>query len=100
MLSSKPFLCRFKASSHRSSGSGDNDNEKPLVVITPTYRRPEQIAELTRMAQTLSLAAAAGASEDGEGGEIHWMLVEDDSTCNDRVKKLLNRFFGLSSRDR
>lgn len=37
-----------------------------IYVITPTYRRPEQIADLTRLAQTLMLVR-----------DIHWLVVED-----------------------
>lgn len=38
----------------------------PLYIITPTYRRPEQIAELTRLGQTLMHVP-----------NLHWLVIED-----------------------
>ncbi|XP_042883834.1 galactosylgalactosylxylosylprotein 3-beta-glucuronosyltransferase P-like [Penaeus japonicus] len=37
-----------------------------IYVITPTYRRPEQVAELTRLSQTLMLVP-----------NLHWLVAED-----------------------
>lgn len=51
-----------------------------IYVITPTYRRPEQIAELTRLSQTLSHVPA-----------IRWILVEDSDSLSSRVTDLLRR---------
>lgn len=38
----------------------------PLYIITPTYRRPEQIPELTRMSHTLMLVP-----------NLYWLVIED-----------------------
>ena len=51
---------------------------EPLYVITPTYRRPEQVAELTRMAQTLLLVR-----------NVHWLVVEDAKAPSAPVAALL-----------
>ena len=52
----------------------------PVYLITPTYTRREQIAELTRLGQTLKLA-----------GNIHWILAEDAGHCSSMVSALLER---------
>ncbi|KAK7789203.1 hypothetical protein R5R35_014111 [Gryllus longicercus] len=51
-----------------------------LYIITPTYRRPEQIPELTRMAQTLMHVR-----------NIFWLVIEDANTTTRLVTELLNR---------
>jgi len=52
-----------------------------IYVVTPTYRRSEQIPELTRMAQTLLNVAA-----------IHWIVVEDNATLSPVIARLLQRY--------
>ncbi|XP_046481623.1 galactosylgalactosylxylosylprotein 3-beta-glucuronosyltransferase P [Neodiprion pinetum] len=55
-------------------------DENPLYVITPTYRRPEQVPELTRMAHTLMLVK-----------NVHWLVIEDAHTPTQQVTDLLRR---------
>ena len=44
-----------------------SEPSKPLLyVMTPTYRRATQLADLTRLAQTLMLVPT-----------LHWIVVED-----------------------
>ncbi|XP_060844420.1 galactosylgalactosylxylosylprotein 3-beta-glucuronosyltransferase P-like [Rhopalosiphum padi] len=52
-----------------------------IFVITPTYRRPEQVADLTRLAQTLMLVR-----------DIHWLVVEDSNTKSPHLAVLLQSF--------
>nr|CAD7446688.1 unnamed protein product [Timema bartmani] len=52
----------------------------PLYIITPTYRRPEQIPELTRMAQTLMHVK-----------NVHWLVIEDAKNQTRMVTELLER---------
>lgn len=52
----------------------------PLYVITPTYRRPEQIPELTRIAHTLMLVP-----------NLYWLVIEDAKDKNQQVTELLDR---------
>ncbi|XP_070157065.1 galactosylgalactosylxylosylprotein 3-beta-glucuronosyltransferase P [Polyergus mexicanus] len=54
--------------------------EETLYIITPTYRRPEQIPELTRMAHTLMLVK-----------NVHWLVIEDATVATKQVTKLLER---------
>lgn len=54
--------------------------EEPLYIITPTYRRPEQIPELTRMAHTLMLVR-----------NVHWLVIEDATVATKQVTRLLKR---------
>lgn len=51
-----------------------------LYIITPTYRRPEQIAELTRLANTLMLVP-----------NVFWLVIEDAPTPTPLVDKLLKK---------
>lgn len=45
-----------------------------LYVITPTYRRPEQIPELTRLGQTLMHVP-----------KLHWLVADDATSVNQQV---------------
>jgi hypothetical protein len=51
-----------------------------LYIITPTYRRAEQVAELTRMAQTLMHVQ-----------NLHWLVIEDAANKTQLVSDLLQR---------
>ncbi|XP_076243825.1 glucuronyltransferase P isoform X2 [Calliopsis andreniformis] len=53
---------------------------EPLYIITPTYRRPEQIPELTRMSHTLMLVK-----------NVHWLVIEDANVATTQVTRLLER---------
>ncbi|XP_049772457.1 galactosylgalactosylxylosylprotein 3-beta-glucuronosyltransferase P-like [Schistocerca cancellata] len=52
--------------------------QRTVYVITPTYRRPEQLAELTRLAQTLMHVPA-----------LHWLVIEDAARTTPAVGELL-----------
>ncbi|XP_012537719.2 LOW QUALITY PROTEIN: galactosylgalactosylxylosylprotein 3-beta-glucuronosyltransferase P [Monomorium pharaonis] len=58
----------------------EETSEEPLYIITPTYRRPEQIPELTRMAHTLMLVR-----------NVHWLVIEDATVATSAVTALLER---------
>lgn len=64
--------------------SENNQNLPPLYIITPTYRRPEQLAELTRLAHTLMLTP-----------NVHWLVIEDADQKTALVTELLRKT-GLS----
>lgn len=51
-----------------------------LYIITPTYRRAEQLAELTRLSHTLMLVP-----------KVHWLVVEDALQRTPLVTKLLKK---------
>ena len=56
-----------------------NDKSVPTIyIITPTYYRPVQKAELTRMCHTFLLVP-----------NIHWIVIEDAKTNSALVKDLL-----------
>ncbi|KAJ8923646.1 hypothetical protein NQ315_010226 [Exocentrus adspersus] len=58
-----------------------NDQDvPPLYIITPTYRRPEQIAELTRLSHTLMLVP-----------NIMWLVIEDAYQINDLIEDVLKK---------
>uniref|UniRef100_A0A1I8N9C5 Galactosylgalactosylxylosylprotein 3-beta-glucuronosyltransferase n=1 Tax=Musca domestica TaxID=7370 RepID=A0A1I8N9C5_MUSDO len=52
----------------------------PLYIITPTYRRPEQLAELTRLGYTLKHVA-----------NLLWLVIEDANRTSEMVIQTLNR---------
>lgn len=56
--------------------------EPPTIYfVTPTYPRREQIAELTRLGQTLMHVP-----------HLHWIVADDSEICNTVLDHLLNRF--------
>ena len=57
----------------------------PLYVITPTYSRPSQRAELTRVSQALS------GVED-----VVWIVVEDSQNTTQKVAQFLSKVAGRS----
>ncbi|XP_062134516.1 galactosylgalactosylxylosylprotein 3-beta-glucuronosyltransferase P isoform X1 [Drosophila sulfurigaster albostrigata] len=52
----------------------------PLYIITPTYRRPEQLAELTRLGYTLKHVV-----------NLLWLVIEDANRTNPLVAHTLDR---------
>ncbi|CRK97451.1 CLUMA_CG010840, isoform A [Clunio marinus] len=52
----------------------------PLYIITPTYRRPEQLAELTRLGYTLKHIS-----------NLFWLVIEDAEKPTTLVTKLLQK---------
>lgn len=51
---------------------------KMIYYVTPTYPRPEQMPELTRLAHTLMHVP-----------RIHWIVADDQQLCSDTVVSLL-----------
>ena len=62
------------------SSSNSNLQIPVIFVITPTYMRPTQMADMTRLAQTLMLIK-----------NIFWVVSEDSTKPNTQVSSLLNR---------
>ena len=56
---------------------------RQLYVITPTYHRSEQLADLTRLMQTLQQVE-----------DLHWIIVEDtrNGNCSAIVANLLSKY--------
>ena len=55
------------------------DSRPTVYVITPTYARPSQHPDLTRISQALMLA----------GGRIHWLIIEDSTNTTQWVRALI-----------
>jgi hypothetical protein len=56
------------------------DDLPVIYAITPTYTRPVQKAELTRLSHTLMLVP-----------NLHWIIVEDSENPTELVSRLLER---------
>ena len=52
----------------------------PIYFVTPTYSRREQMAELTRLSQTLLHIK-----------NLVWIIAEDSETCSPLVKRVLGQ---------
>lgn len=61
------------------------EEEVEVFVITPTFPRHEQEAELTRLGQTLMLA-----------GNLTWIVVEDSQVVSSKLRNILNKFSTLN----
>lgn len=55
--------------------------EPTIYFITPSYPRREQVAELTRLGQTLMHVS-----------NLHWIVADDNRLCNAMVMELLKQF--------
>ncbi|CAG9831266.1 unnamed protein product [Diabrotica balteata] len=75
---------KIEAANHYSK---DETELAELYVITPTFKKPEQIPELVRLSQTLLLIP-----------KLTWLVVEDGYEKNDRVEAVLKRKIGLNYR--
>ncbi|KAF2368060.1 Glycosyl transferase family 43 [Trinorchestia longiramus] len=80
----KPEIRKVCASSLERTASIGSQQEDPslplLYIVTPTYSRPEMVAELTRLGQTLLLVP-----------RLHWIVPEDSYSCNAVVTDTLRR---------
>ncbi|XP_055638873.1 galactosylgalactosylxylosylprotein 3-beta-glucuronosyltransferase S [Toxorhynchites rutilus septentrionalis] len=57
-------------------------NPEPIIYfVTPTYPRREQIAEITRLGQTLMHIP-----------NLHWIVADDTENCNRLLNNLLKKF--------
>ena len=74
--------CRSLARMDQEVQEGEQEE---LFIVTPTYSRQEQEAELTRLGQTLLLA-----------GNITWIVVEDRQEVSTRTKNILAKFSSLN----
>lgn len=75
----KDVLCFVKLNDDRNYINRTSD-QKMIYYVTPTYPRPEQVPELTRLAQTLMHVP-----------RIHWIIADDQPLCSDLVSDILNR---------
>jgi len=73
--------CRKEAenSGNGKSPSAVGENVAPLYIVTPTYTRPTQLADLTRLANTLRLVSG-----------VHWLVSEDRNSTTKAVTELLH----------
>lgn len=51
-----------------------------IFMITPTYNRPTQVPEITRLCQTLMHVKS-----------LHWIVVEDNEELSQKVADILDR---------
>ncbi|CAG9782031.1 unnamed protein product [Diatraea saccharalis] len=75
----KNKLCYVSMNDERIQMNNKTDL-KMIYYITPTYPRPEQIPELTRLSHTLMHVP-----------RIHWVIADDQPTCSEVVKNVLRK---------
>lgn len=63
------------------SDAGSPEPAPIIYFVTPTYPRREQIAEITRLGQTLMHVP-----------HLHWIVADDTDNCNRLLNNLLKRF--------
>lgn len=63
------------------SDGDEADGDVLIYFITPTYPRREQVAELTRLGQTLMHVP-----------RLHWIVADDRPNCSAPITKLLPDF--------
>ncbi|GAB6020043.1 Galactosylgalactosylxylosylprotein 3-beta-glucuronosyltransferase 2 [Chamberlinius hualienensis] len=87
LMTSGPLVAAPTTEVVNKSSLKDNEEEKkkkqtiPMVyVLTPTFPRMEQMAELTRLGQTLMHIS-----------NLHWIVVDDAPTKSKDVENLLKR---------
>lgn len=88
LLSSREVNCQLSSSLKRPSTSyiderrlkTTNEDLPMIYIITPTYSRHAQKAELIRLSHTLLLVP-----------NIHWIIIEDSSWPTDIVSKFVRR---------
>lgn len=70
------------SSSSAAAGSATHSPDVPIIYfVTPTYPRREQLAELTRLGQTLMHVP-----------NLHWIVADDNAVCNNMLDDLLLDF--------
>ena len=57
-------------------------SKRVIFFVTPTYKRDTQIVDLTKLSQTLQLAQLK------YGIIIHWIIIEDSTSCTNRIRDL------------
>ncbi|VVD01653.1 unnamed protein product, partial [Leptidea sinapis] len=75
----KNKLCHVNHKDERVHLNNDTDL-KMIYYVTPTYPRPEQIPELTRLAHTLMHVP-----------RLHWIVADDQPLCTEEVANILRR---------
>ncbi|KNC25772.1 Galactosylgalactosylxylosylprotein 3-beta-glucuronosyltransferase P [Lucilia cuprina] len=82
-ISSTELIQKTKQSKNKNNNNNSDklsSQQPPLYIITPTYRRPEQLAELTRLGYTLKHVV-----------NLLWLVIEDANRTSDNVIQILNR---------
>lgn len=84
MINDSMFVCsemHVDARTHFSTNEDSFDALPTIYFVTPTYPRREQIAEITRLGQTLMHIP-----------KLHWIVADDSDSCNAFLDHLLRRF--------
>ena len=69
-------VCKSSLSSLKNSG----DSKNPIYFVTPTYPRPAQVADLTRLAQTLMHVK-----------NLLWIIAEDSYHCSQLIQDIVKK---------
>ena len=74
------ILCSVNRTEQQRQTSVGEGSPADIYFVTPTNSRVVQLAELTRLGNTL-----------GHVRRLHWILVEDSDTCSPLISNLLRR---------
>ena len=75
-LRQKPATC-----DPSSTFTSNLDTFTPIYIVTPTYARPQQKAELTRLKNVFLLVPS-----------VHWIVIEDASAKTSLVTRFVEHF--------
>lgn len=73
----KNLICKVNFNDSRKYIDHDSDMQM-IYFVTPTYPRPEQVPELTRLAHTLMHVP-----------RLHWIVADDQPVCSPPVLNVL-----------
>ncbi|XP_061719928.1 galactosylgalactosylxylosylprotein 3-beta-glucuronosyltransferase S-like [Cydia pomonella] len=76
----KNKVCHVNFDDERIQLVSNKTDLKMIYFVTPTYPRPEQVPELTRLAHTLMHVP-----------RIHWIVADDQPLCSEQVANILRR---------
>ena len=94
----QPFISQTPTNKRRIQRQPNTAKKVPLYIITPTYPRPVQLPELTRLSTVLMVRGSSSFLLTNiisrvffkNVENIHWIVADDTHTPTEAVLQLLN----------